>query len=115
MNCSLVGLQVFQFADKYRGPYSNGLKRVVCPFYCSYSGYEVKLIISFYLYKGLKKEGKKVYRNDTCHSSPVPYGPRLMAMTAHYFLKADNLVPQLYYLSFMKTKRIDWIRLCRLD
>ncbi|CAN1353202.1 Endoglucanase 17 [Linum perenne] len=35
---------VFQFADKYRGPYSNGLKRFVCPFYCSYSGYQDELL-----------------------------------------------------------------------
>ncbi|KAK4785421.1 hypothetical protein SAY86_002110 [Trapa natans] len=35
---------VFQFADMYRGPYSNGLKKVVCPFYCSYSGYEDELL-----------------------------------------------------------------------
>nr|TKR59152.1 hypothetical protein D5086_0000324990 [Populus alba] len=37
-------IRVFQFADKYRGAYSNGLRRFVCPFYCSYSGYEVKLV-----------------------------------------------------------------------
>ncbi|KAK4779827.1 hypothetical protein SAY87_015933 [Trapa incisa] len=37
-------LRVFQFADMYRGPYSNGLKKVVCPFYCSYSGYEDELL-----------------------------------------------------------------------
>ncbi|PNX60054.1 endoglucanase 17-like protein, partial [Trifolium pratense] len=35
-------IKVFQFADKYRGPYSNSLKPIVCPFYCSYSGYQVK-------------------------------------------------------------------------
>ncbi|PPD88443.1 hypothetical protein GOBAR_DD14614 [Gossypium barbadense] len=37
-------IRVFQFADKYRGPYSNGLKKVVCPFYCSYSGYQDELL-----------------------------------------------------------------------
>ncbi|CAI0468348.1 unnamed protein product [Linum tenue] len=37
-------IRVFQFADKYRGPYSNGLKSVVCPFYCSYSGYQDELL-----------------------------------------------------------------------
>ncbi|KAH8517309.1 hypothetical protein H0E87_005307 [Populus deltoides] len=37
-------IRVFQFADKYRGAYSNGLKRFVCPFYCSYSGYEDELL-----------------------------------------------------------------------
>lgn len=34
-------MQVFQFADKYRGSYSNGLRPWVCPFYCSFSGYQV--------------------------------------------------------------------------
>ncbi|KAH1195624.1 Endoglucanase 17 [Glycine max] len=37
-------IRVFQFADKYRGPYSNGLKPIVCPFYCSYSGYQDELL-----------------------------------------------------------------------
>jgi hypothetical protein len=34
--------QVFTFADRYRGRYSDGLGGVVCPFYCSYSGYNVR-------------------------------------------------------------------------
>ncbi|KAF9669311.1 hypothetical protein SADUNF_Sadunf14G0094400 [Salix dunnii] len=37
-------IRVFQFANKYRGAYSNGLKKYVCPFYCSYSGYEDELL-----------------------------------------------------------------------
>lgn len=37
-------MRVFAFADKYRGPYSNGLKAYVCPFYCSYSGYQDELL-----------------------------------------------------------------------
>ncbi|KAI0530849.1 hypothetical protein KFK09_000397 [Dendrobium nobile] len=37
-------IHVFAFADKYRGPYSNGLKTFVCPFYCSYSGYQDELL-----------------------------------------------------------------------
>ena len=41
-----VGFQVFAFADKYRGSYSNGLRKVVCPYYCSVSGYEVGVILS---------------------------------------------------------------------
>uniref|UniRef100_A0A803M9F7 Endoglucanase n=1 Tax=Chenopodium quinoa TaxID=63459 RepID=A0A803M9F7_CHEQI len=35
---------VFEFADKYRGTYSDGLKSYVCPFYCSYSGYQDELL-----------------------------------------------------------------------
>lgn len=34
--------QVFDFADRYRGSYSDSLSSVVCPFYCSYSGYHVQ-------------------------------------------------------------------------
>ncbi|KAG1338723.1 endoglucanase 3 [Cocos nucifera] len=37
-------IRVFKFADEHRGAYSNGLKNVVCPFYCSYSGYQDELL-----------------------------------------------------------------------
>ncbi|XP_052187087.1 endoglucanase 17-like [Diospyros lotus] len=38
-------IRVFEFADKYRGAYSNGnLKSFVCPFYCSYSGFQDELL-----------------------------------------------------------------------
>ncbi|KAJ4954479.1 hypothetical protein NE237_011262 [Protea cynaroides] len=37
-------IRVFEFADKYRGSYSNGLRKDVCPFYCSFSGYEDELL-----------------------------------------------------------------------
>ncbi|KAL9235736.1 hypothetical protein vseg_010475 [Gypsophila vaccaria] len=38
-------IRVFQFADKYRGSYSQGdLKNVVSPFYCSFSGYQDELL-----------------------------------------------------------------------
>ncbi|KAJ8555931.1 hypothetical protein K7X08_013427 [Anisodus acutangulus] len=36
--------EVFDFADKYRGRYSDSLSSVVCPFYCSYSGYNDELL-----------------------------------------------------------------------
>ncbi|XP_041004322.1 endoglucanase 9-like [Juglans microcarpa x Juglans regia] len=35
---------VFQFAMKYRGAYSDSLGSAVCPFYCSYSGYKDELL-----------------------------------------------------------------------
>uniref|UniRef100_A0A5B6YHV1 cellulase n=1 Tax=Davidia involucrata TaxID=16924 RepID=A0A5B6YHV1_DAVIN len=35
---------VFDFADRYRGAYSDSLNSVVCPFYCSYSGYHDELL-----------------------------------------------------------------------
>ncbi|XP_010921617.1 endoglucanase 3 [Elaeis guineensis] len=37
-------IRVFKFADEHRGAYSNGLKNAVCPFYCSYSGYQDELL-----------------------------------------------------------------------
>ncbi|KAG7030209.1 Endoglucanase 17 [Cucurbita argyrosperma subsp. argyrosperma] len=37
-------MRVFEFADKYRGSYSTGLKKYVCPFYCSFSGYQDELL-----------------------------------------------------------------------
>ncbi|PNT64837.1 endoglucanase 4 [Brachypodium distachyon] len=36
--------EVFGFADRYRGAYSDSLSSVVCPFYCSYSGYQDELL-----------------------------------------------------------------------
>ncbi|KAJ8429332.1 hypothetical protein Cgig2_026562 [Carnegiea gigantea] len=37
-------IRVFEFADKYRASYSDGLKPFVCPYYCSYSGYQDELL-----------------------------------------------------------------------
>ncbi|CAN1217867.1 Endoglucanase 17 [Linum perenne] len=38
-------MRVFTFANKYRGSYNDGpLRNQVCPFYCSYSGYEDELM-----------------------------------------------------------------------
>ncbi|XAR70101.1 Cellulase [Bertholletia excelsa] len=39
-----TAMKVFEFADKYRGAYSDSLNSVVCPFYCSYSGYHDELL-----------------------------------------------------------------------
>ncbi|KAL0313170.1 UNVERIFIED_CONTAM: Endoglucanase 1 [Sesamum radiatum] len=39
-----TAMQVFDFADRYRGAYSDSLGSVVCPFYCSYSGYHDELL-----------------------------------------------------------------------
>ncbi|XP_058781730.1 endoglucanase 1-like isoform X2 [Vicia villosa] len=36
--------KVFHFADRYRGSYNDSLNSVVCPFYCSYSGYNDELL-----------------------------------------------------------------------
>ncbi|KAH9605937.1 hypothetical protein KSS87_003612 [Heliosperma pusillum] len=37
-------LAVFQFADKYRGSYSNSLKTIVSPYYSDFSGYQDELL-----------------------------------------------------------------------
>ncbi|XP_028756044.1 endoglucanase 1-like [Neltuma alba] len=39
-----AAIQVFDFAERYRGSYSKSLNSVVCPFYCSYSGYHDELL-----------------------------------------------------------------------
>lgn len=39
-----TAMQVFDFADKHRGAYSDSLQSEVCPFYCSYSGYNDELL-----------------------------------------------------------------------
>ncbi|KAJ6714258.1 hypothetical protein OIU85_025826 [Salix viminalis] len=47
-------MKVFDFADRYRGSYSSSLSSAVCPFYCSYSGYQEfleKTTAEFQLYK----------------------------------------------------------------
>ncbi|KAK3160721.1 hypothetical protein QOZ80_1BG0063520 [Eleusine coracana subsp. coracana] len=36
--------RVFEFADKHRGTYSSRLSSYVCPYYCSYSGYQDELL-----------------------------------------------------------------------
>ncbi|WOL13067.1 endoglucanase 1-like [Canna indica] len=36
--------QVFDFANRYRGSYSDSLSSEVCPYYCSYSGYNDELL-----------------------------------------------------------------------
>ncbi|KAL3650767.1 Esterase/lipase/thioesterase [Castilleja foliolosa] len=40
-----TAVEVFDFADRYKGSYSDSsLSSVVCPFYCSYSGYHDELL-----------------------------------------------------------------------
>ncbi|XP_031499072.1 endoglucanase 17-like [Nymphaea colorata] len=39
-----TAIRVFAFADRHRGSYSNVLQQAVCPFYCSYSGYQDELL-----------------------------------------------------------------------
>ncbi|GLJ13677.1 hypothetical protein SUGI_0217990 [Cryptomeria japonica] len=39
-----TAIRVFQFADKYRGAYSDNLRAGVCPFYCDFDGYQDELL-----------------------------------------------------------------------
>eukprot|EP01018_Ginkgo_biloba_P036996 Gb_29204 [translate_table: standard] len=39
-----TAVRVFQFADKYRGAYSDSLRTGVCPFYCDFDGYQDELL-----------------------------------------------------------------------
>ncbi|GMN31278.1 hypothetical protein TIFTF001_003182 [Ficus carica] len=39
-----TAMKVFDFADRYRGSYSDSLHSAVCPFYCSFSGYQDELL-----------------------------------------------------------------------
>lgn len=43
IGCLLTPLraQLFTFADTYRGAYSDQYRDVICPYYCSHSGYQV--------------------------------------------------------------------------
>jgi hypothetical protein len=45
LSCVCIYMQAFDFADRYRGSYSDSLSSVACPFYCSYSGYQVSVVI----------------------------------------------------------------------
>ncbi|KAE8650005.1 endoglucanase 1 [Cucumis sativus] len=50
-----AALKVFDLADKHRGSYSDSLHSVVCPFYCSYSGYNDELLwAASWVYKASK-------------------------------------------------------------
>ncbi|KAG6425719.1 hypothetical protein SASPL_116165 [Salvia splendens] len=49
-------VEVFEFADKYRGSYNDSIGEGVCPFYCSYSGYQDELLWgAAWLYKATSK------------------------------------------------------------
>ncbi|ONI22328.1 hypothetical protein PRUPE_2G121700 [Prunus persica] len=48
-------IQVFEFADKYRGSYNDSIGEGACPFYCDFSGYKDELIWgAAWLYKATK-------------------------------------------------------------
>ncbi|KAG0620278.1 hypothetical protein M758_4G203900 [Ceratodon purpureus] len=48
---------IFDFADQYRGKYSDSLAAAVCPFYCSYSGFNDEILWgAAWLYKATKMD-----------------------------------------------------------
>ncbi|XP_026441172.1 endoglucanase 1-like [Papaver somniferum] len=52
-----TAIKVFDFADQHRGSYSDSLSSVVCPFYCSYSGYNDELLwAAAWLYRATKDD-----------------------------------------------------------
>ncbi|PRQ52574.1 putative cellulase [Rosa chinensis] len=49
-------IEVFEFADKYRGSYNNSIPNGACPFYCDYNGYMDELVWgATWLYKATKR------------------------------------------------------------
>ncbi|KAG0586363.1 hypothetical protein KC19_2G084600 [Ceratodon purpureus] len=61
--------RVFTFADRYRGKYSDPLGYVVCPFYCSYSGYNDELVwAATWLYKATRENSYLQYLQRNAYS-----------------------------------------------
>ncbi|CAN8295868.1 unnamed protein product [Cochlearia groenlandica] len=76
-------ITVFTFADKYRGTYSAGLKPEVCPFYCSYSGFQDELLWgAAWLHKATN--------NPTYLNYIKLYGPTLGADNSDNMFSWDN-------------------------
>ncbi|KAH9296261.1 hypothetical protein KI387_039849 [Taxus chinensis] len=63
--------QIFDFADKYRGAYSDSLKPYVCPFYCDFSGYQDELLWGA---SWLHKASGNDYYLDYIHSNEKTLG-----------------------------------------
>ncbi|KAL1324809.1 hypothetical protein HN51_034953 [Arachis hypogaea] len=60
---------VFEFADKYRGSYNDGLGHWVCPFYCDYSGYQDELVWgAAWLFKATKNSYYRKYIDENIHN-----------------------------------------------
>ncbi|KAK6926375.1 Glycoside hydrolase family 9 [Dillenia turbinata] len=62
-------IEVFRFADTYRGNYSNSVGNGACPFYCSNNGYEDELVwAAAWLYKATNKAEYMQYVRDRIYS-----------------------------------------------
>ncbi|PIA50106.1 hypothetical protein AQUCO_01300682v1 [Aquilegia coerulea] len=65
-------IQVFNFADKYRGSINDSLGHWVCPFYCDWSGYQDELIwAAVWLYMATKQQ---IYWNYIAKNIPLLNG-----------------------------------------
>ncbi|XP_022145452.1 endoglucanase 1-like [Momordica charantia] len=63
-----AALKVFNLADKHRGSYSDSLHSVVCPFYCSYSGFNDELLWgASWIYKASKNSTHLNYIQSNGH------------------------------------------------
>ncbi|MQL76980.1 hypothetical protein Taro_009372 [Colocasia esculenta] len=55
-------VEVFEFADKYRGAYSSSLRAAVCPFYCDFDGYQDELLWgAAWLHKATRRREYREY------------------------------------------------------
>ncbi|KAL7123577.1 hypothetical protein ACP275_01G113700 [Erythranthe tilingii] len=64
-----TAIQVFDFANRYKGSYSDSLGSVVCPFYCSYSGYHDELLwAASWLHRASENESYLTYIQSNGHT-----------------------------------------------
>uniref|UniRef100_M8B4N3 cellulase n=1 Tax=Aegilops tauschii TaxID=37682 RepID=M8B4N3_AEGTA len=57
-----VYVQVFKFADRYRGAYSSSLHAAVCPCYCDFDGYQDELLwAAAWLHKASRRREYRQY------------------------------------------------------
>ncbi|KAL8539965.1 hypothetical protein ACS0TY_001533 [Phlomoides rotata] len=68
-NLLKAATKVFDFADRYKGSYSDSLGSVVCPFYCSYSGYHDELLWgASWLHKASQNDSYLSYIHSNGHT-----------------------------------------------
>ncbi|KAG9131628.1 hypothetical protein Leryth_021341 [Lithospermum erythrorhizon] len=106
-------IRVFSFADKYRGAYSNGLKKWVCPFYCDFSGYQDDLLWgAAWLHRATKNPTYLHYiqvNGQTLGADEEDFtfgwdnkhvGARILLSKVHFFFFFDHKAP--IFITFFK-------------
>ncbi|XP_052210126.1 endoglucanase CX-like [Diospyros lotus] len=64
-----TAMRMFDFADRYRGAYSDSLGSAVCPFYCSYSGFHDELLWgASWIYKASQNSSYLSYIQSNGHT-----------------------------------------------